>query len=59
MMAEDLEGRVPMPGLVDCQIRRPEAPARVVAKWRGRAAQRTTTLKELWENGKRERGEMQ
>jgi hypothetical protein len=57
MMAEDLEGRVPMAGLVDCQIRRAEAPARVVAKWRERAAQRTITLRELWEDGRRERGE--
>lgn len=58
MMAEDLEGRVPLAGLVDCQIRRTEAPARVVAKWREKAAQRTMTLKEIWENGKKERGEM-
>jgi hypothetical protein len=29
----------------------------VVAKWRERAAQRTITLRELWEDGRRERGE--
>lgn len=56
IMAEDLEGRVPMHGLIDCQIRRAEAPGRVVAKWRDRAAQKKTTLQELWENGKKARG---
>ena len=57
IMAEDLEGRVPLQGLIDCQIRRMEAPARVVAKWKDKAAQKKTTLKELWENGKKERRE--
>lgn len=59
IMAEDLEARVPMHGLVDCQIRRAEAPARVVATWRERAAQQTMTLRELWENGKKEREEIE
>ena len=56
IMAEDLEARVPLIGLTDCQIRRMEAPARVVAKWRDKAAQRTTTLQEMWEKGRKESG---
>lgn len=57
MMAEDLEGRVPLEGMVDCQIRKEEVPSRIMARWREKAEQKKVTLRELWEEGKTERME--
>lgn len=57
IMAGDLVDRVPLRGLVDCQVTREEAPGRVVAKWKDRARQTRPTLMEMWEQGRMKRGE--
>ena len=62
MMGEDLEGRVPVAGMADCQLGKPEVPLRVRLKRRHEDGNRPwTSLGSLWREGerarKREQGE--
>ncbi|KAL8713377.1 MAG: hypothetical protein Q9220_002576 [cf. Caloplaca sp. 1 TL-2023] len=57
IMAEDLKDRVPMEGLVDCNINKGDIPLRLRLKRKGQDRSRVS-LKEMWENGRRERGEI-
>ena len=53
-MGEDLEGRVPVAGMADCQLDKPEVPLRVRMKtWRQQDDK--WSLRSLWEEGERER----
>lgn len=54
-MAEDLERRVPVVGMVDCSIKKGEAPLRIRIKRQEKERLERRTLRELWEEGKRER----
>ena len=59
-MAEDLEPRVPVKGMIDCQLTKGEAPLRLRLKRKENQEKERITrksLKELWEQGKREREE--
>lgn len=54
LMGEDLEGRVPVAGMADCQLDKPEVPLRVRMKtWRQQDDK--WSLRSLWEEGERER----
>lgn len=57
IMAADLKGRVPLEGLVDCRLNKGDVPLRqrLLKKERARSK---PTLRELWEMGRRERGEV-
>lgn len=57
-MAEDLEARVPMKGLMDCQIDKGEVPLRVRQKREHARGKQRKTLGEVWREAqlKQERG---
>ncbi|KAL8695100.1 MAG: hypothetical protein Q9218_000378 [Villophora microphyllina] len=57
IMAADLQGRVPLEGFVDCRLSKANVPLRqrLLKKERARPWQ---TLREMWENGRRARGEI-
>ena len=60
-MAEDLEARVPVKGMMDCQISKGEAPLRVRMKKNkdeDKEDKGNRTLRSLWEEGRREREEI-
>ncbi|KAL9585061.1 MAG: hypothetical protein Q9212_001751, partial [Teloschistes hypoglaucus] len=54
IMAADLRGRVPLEGLADCRLSKPDVPLRqrLLRKERARPRQ---TLKEMWEAGRKSR----
>ena len=55
-MGEDLEGRVPVAGMADCQLGKAEVPLRVRLKRRQEDGNRTwTSLGSLWREGERAR----
>ena len=54
-MADDLKMRVPVLGMADCQLHKGEAPLRKRIKMRENIANGRKTLKELWEEGQRDR----
>lgn len=56
IMAEDLKGRVPLEGYLDCSLKKPDVPLRIRLR-RQEAAMPHVSLMELWEKGKKERGE--
>ena len=59
-MAEDLEPRVPVKGMIDCQLTKGEAPLRLRLKRRENQEKdgiAKKSLRELWEQGRREREE--
>ncbi|MCJ1347984.1 hypothetical protein MMC31_006214 [Peltigera leucophlebia] len=59
IMAEDLEGRVPLEGMVDCAINRPEVPLWVRDMRRDKNEKvGMGSLRKLWEEGRRIRGEV-
>lgn len=59
IMAEDLEGRVPLEGMVDCVINRPEVPLWVRDMRRDKNEKvGMGSLRKLWEEGRRIRGEV-
>lgn len=59
IMAEDLEGRVPLEGMVDCAINRPEVPLWVRDMRRDKSEKvGMGGLRKLWEEGRRIRGEV-
>ncbi len=57
-MAEDLEARVPVKGLMDCQIDKGEVPLRVRQKRENARGKQRKTLGEVWREAKlkKERG---
>ncbi|KAL8907202.1 MAG: hypothetical protein Q9171_005954 [Xanthocarpia ochracea] len=57
IMAEDLKGRVPLEGFLDFNWNKGDVPLRIRLERKERNRSQTS-LKELWETGKRERGEM-
>lgn len=59
IMAEDLEGRVPLEGMVDCAINKPEVPlwVRDMRKDKNEKVG-IGSLRKLWEEGRRSRGEV-
>ncbi|KAL8703488.1 MAG: hypothetical protein Q9201_003331 [Fulgogasparrea decipioides] len=57
IMAADLKDRVPLEGLADCRLNKGEVPLRQRLLKKERARPKPT-LMELWESGKRERGEI-
>ncbi|KAL8944118.1 MAG: hypothetical protein Q9211_000709 [Gyalolechia sp. 1 TL-2023] len=57
IMAEDLKGRVPMDGLLDCSLNKPEVPLRVRLR-RKETTRSPISLMELWQRGRRDRGEV-
>ena len=57
IMAEDLENRVPLEGMVDVSLSKEEVPLRIRIRKQEKQAQKTISLREMWEEGRRERGE--
>ncbi|CAO1605444.1 hypothetical protein XANCAGTX0491_008962 [Xanthoria calcicola] len=57
IMAEDLKDRVPLEGFLDCDLNKGDVPLRIRLKKKERNRSKAS-LKELWETGKMERGEM-
>ena len=55
IMAEDLENRVPLAGMVDVSLSKEEVPLRIRIKRQEKQAQRIISLREMWEEGRRER----
>lgn len=59
IMAEDLEGRVPLEGMVDCAINKPEVPLWVRDMRRDKNEKvGMGSLRKIWEEGRRTRGEV-
>ena len=62
-MAADLKGRVPLEGMRDCDLAKPEKVLRVrMKRWereREKGEQGSVGLKEIWERGQKARGEAQ
>lgn len=59
IMAEDLEGRVPLEGMVDCAINKPEVPLWVRDMRRDKNEKvGMGSLRKIWEEGRRSRGEV-
>ncbi|KAL8800894.1 MAG: hypothetical protein Q9200_007110, partial [Gallowayella weberi] len=57
IMAEDLKDRVPLEGFLDCSLNKRDVPLRIRLK-RKEQNRYQMSLRELWETGKRERGEV-
>ncbi|KAL8680294.1 MAG: hypothetical protein Q9186_003476 [Xanthomendoza sp. 1 TL-2023] len=57
IMAEDLKDRVPVEGFLDCSLNKRDVPLRIRLK-RKEQNRSPISLRELWETGKRERGEI-
>ena len=57
IMAEDLENRVPLAGMVDVSLSKEEVPLRIRIRKQEKQAQKRISLREMWEEGRRERGE--
>ncbi|KAL8850613.1 MAG: hypothetical protein Q9221_004483 [Calogaya cf. arnoldii] len=57
IMAEDLKDRVPLEGFLDCDLNKRDVPLRIRLK-RKEQNRSQVSLKELWETGKIERGEI-
>lgn len=58
IMGEDLERRVPVAGLADCQWKKGEAPLRIRKIWEDEANRESVVLMDLWREGRRMRGEV-
>lgn len=56
IMADDLRGRVPLEGHLDCSLNKPDVPLRIRLR-RKEKVKPQMSLMQLWEKGKRERGE--
>lgn len=54
-MAEDLEDRVPLEGMVDVSLSKAEVPLRIRIKKQEKQTQRRVSLREMWEEGRRDR----
>ncbi|KAL8808225.1 MAG: hypothetical protein Q9182_000289 [Xanthomendoza sp. 2 TL-2023] len=57
IMAEDLKDRVPLEGFLDCSLNKRDVPLRIRLK-RKEQHRPQKSLRQLWETGKRERGEV-
>ncbi|KAI4090511.1 MAG: hypothetical protein L6R37_007869 [Teloschistes peruensis] len=57
IMAADLRGRVPLEGLADCRLSKGDVPLRQRLLRKERAARPRQTLREIWEAGRKSRGE--
>lgn len=55
IMAEDLEDRVPLEGMVDVSLSKAEVPLRIRIKKQEKQTQRRVSLREMWEEGRRDR----
>lgn len=56
-MSDDLRGRVPVAGLADCQLEKPEVPLRVrLKRLQEKEKNGSRSLRSLWEEGERTRG---
>lgn len=58
IMAEDLQGRVPLEGMADCQLQKPEVALWVKDMKKYKLGKKRSTLRQMWEAGRRERGEI-
>ncbi|MCJ1470882.1 hypothetical protein MMC07_009529 [Pseudocyphellaria aurata] len=58
IMAEDLQDRVPMEGMADCQLKKPAVSLWVKDMKKDRLEKNRSTLRQMWEEGRRERGEI-
>lgn len=58
IMAEDLQDRVPLEGMADCQLQKPEVALWVKDMQKYRLGKNRSTLRQVWETGRRERGEI-
>ncbi|KAI4192773.1 MAG: hypothetical protein LQ346_004168 [Caloplaca aetnensis] len=57
IMAEDLKGRAPSEGYLDCSLNKPDVPLRIRLR-RKEMPKQKVDLMEMWEKGRRERGEV-
>ncbi|KAL8764097.1 MAG: hypothetical protein Q9184_000239 [Pyrenodesmia sp. 2 TL-2023] len=57
IMAEDLKGRAPSEGYLDCNLNKPDVPLRIRLRRKETPRQRVD-LMEMWEKGRRQRGEI-
>lgn len=57
IMAEDLQNRVPLEGMADCQLKKPEVALWVKDMKKDKLGKQRPTLRQMWEEGRRERGE--
>ncbi|MCJ1454132.1 hypothetical protein MMC28_004482 [Mycoblastus sanguinarius] len=55
IMGQDLEGRIPVEGMADCQLGRGVTPLRMRMKRREGDARRVMSLGEMWREGREER----
>lgn len=55
IMAEDLQGRVPVEAMIDCQLSKPEVPLWVKNMKNDRVTRKRLSLRQLWEEGKQAR----
>lgn len=58
IMAADLRGRVPLEGLADCRLSKGDVPLRQRLLRKERGARPRQTLREIWEAGRKSRGEV-
>lgn len=58
IMAEDLQDRVPLEGMADCQLNKPGVALWVKDMKKDRLGKKRTTLRQMWEEGRRKRGEI-
>ncbi len=56
IMAEDLDGRVPLEGMLDCQISKPEVPLWVMSMKKDRLRKKRASLRQMWEAGRKKKG---
>lgn len=57
IMADDLQDRVPLEGMSDCQLKKPEVALWVKDMKKDRLGKKRPTLRQMWEEGRRDRGE--
>ena len=57
IMAEDLENRVPLEGMLDVSLSKEEVPLRIRIRKQEKQVQKSISLREMWEQGRRERSE--
>lgn len=58
IMADDLQERVPLEGMADCQLKKPEVALWVKDMKKDRLGKKRSTLRQMWEEGRRERGDI-
>lgn len=58
IMAEDLQDRVPLEGMADCQLKKPGVALWVKDMKKDRLGKKRPTLRQMWEEGRRKRGDI-